>query len=171
MCWSVARNLRISAPPAHVGSLAYVPLPAVPESHPSRNDSPRGCPHLEHYKKPCIFARTTFISMASLQQVVEQLALLAAAGTNGTSSVDASASSASRGPFDFLASTFKILFSVSTLRDGAILLVIGSLFETARRSLSSLWCWLINSFFITAVFQEDDVSFRMDVVHDSIRVC
>ncbi|KAG8221043.1 P-loop containing nucleoside triphosphate hydrolase protein [Butyriboletus roseoflavus] len=99
--------------------------------------------------------------MASLQQVVEQLALLAATGTNGTASADATSTmSAPRGPVDLMASTFKVLFSATALRDWAILLAIGSLFETARRLLAALWRWLINSFFITAVFEEDDVSFQ-----------
>ncbi|KAF8420910.1 BCS1 N terminal-domain-containing protein [Boletus edulis BED1] len=37
---------------------------------------------------------------------------------------------------------------------------MGSLFETARRLLSSLWDALINAFFITAVFGNDDDSFQ-----------
>ncbi|KAH0836762.1 hypothetical protein J3R83DRAFT_8510 [Lanmaoa asiatica] len=96
--------------------------------------------------------------MASLQQVVEQLVLLAAASTNGTNEVNAT--SAPRGPLDLMTSTFKMLFSASALRDWAVLLVIGSLFETARRLLAALWYWLINSFFITAVFEEEDVSYQ-----------
>lgn len=111
--------------------------------------------------------------MASLQQVVEQLALLAAAGTNGTSGADgSSATSSPRGPLDFLTSSFRMLFSASALRDWAILLAVGSLFETARRLLASLWYWLINSFFITAVFEEDDISFRTALVcDDPVRAC
>lgn len=108
--------------------------------------------------------------MASLQQVVEQLALLAAAGTNGTGGVNAtSMTSDPRGPLDLATSTFKMLFSASALRDWAVLLVIGSLFETTRRLLAALWYWLINSFFITAVFEEDDVSFRTTLVCDDFR--
>ncbi|KAF8553577.1 P-loop containing nucleoside triphosphate hydrolase protein [Imleria badia] len=68
--------------------------------------------------------------------------------------------SAPRGPLDFMTSIFKMLFSASALRDWAILLAIGSLFETARRLLSSLWYALINAFFITAVFEEDDASYQ-----------
>ena len=99
--------------------------------------------------------------MASLQQVVEQLALLAAKGTNETTASDASsATSTPHGPFNFMTTIFKMLFSASALRDWAILLAIGSLFETARRLLSSLWYALINAFFITAVFEEDDASYR-----------
>lgn len=99
-------------------------------------------------------------TMASLQQVVEQLALLAAKGTNGTSGADGTSQTFARGPLDLMASTFNMLFSASALRDWSILLVIGSLFETARRLISSLWYALINAFFITAVFEEDDVSYR-----------
>ncbi|KAI9464729.1 P-loop containing nucleoside triphosphate hydrolase protein [Boletus coccyginus] len=95
--------------------------------------------------------------MASLQQVVEQLALLAAKGSNGTSGPDpTSQTSPHRGPLDLITS----FFSASALRDWAVLLVIGSLFEMARRLLASLWYALINAFFITAVFEEDDVSFQ-----------
>lgn len=94
--------------------------------------------------------------MASLQQVVEQLALLAAKGSNGTSGPDPTSQSPPRGPLDLITS----FFSASALRDWAVLLVIGSLFELARRLLASLWYALINAFFITAVFEEDDVSFR-----------
>lgn len=108
--------------------------------------------------------------MASLQQVVEQLALLAATGTNGTAGPDAT--STPRGPLGLMTSTFKMLFSASALRDWAVLLVIGSLFETARRLLAATWGWLINSFFITAVFEEDDVSYRTALICDDPRsVC
>lgn len=99
--------------------------------------------------------------MASLQQVVEQLALLAASATNGTTGINASsAMTGPRGPVELLTTIYKMLFSATALRDWAFLLVIGSLFETARRLLSLLWYWSINSFFVTAVFSEDDVSFR-----------
>jgi chaperone BCS1 len=112
-------------------------------------------------------------TMASLQQVVEQLALLATKDTNGTGSADAtSQTSASHGPLDLMASTFKMLFSASALRDWSILLVIGSLFETARRLLSSIWYASINAFFITAVFDEDDASYRTVFgCNDSICTC
>ncbi|KAG9313108.1 P-loop containing nucleoside triphosphate hydrolase protein [Chiua virens] len=99
--------------------------------------------------------------MASLQQVVEQLALLAATGPNGTGNADTSSTtSVPQGPLDLVTSIVKMLFSAAALREWAIVLVIGSLFETARRFLSSLWYCLINSFFVTAVFEDEDVSFQ-----------
>lgn len=129
---------------------------------------------LQPYKSGVFWGKDVFLTsalsqpchMASLQQVVEQLALLAAAGTNGTAGPDTTSSVTSppRGPLDLLATTFKILFSASALRDWAVLLVIGSLFETARRLLASLWYWLISSFFVTAVFEDDDMSFRTALV-------
>ena len=99
--------------------------------------------------------------MASLQQVVEQLVLLAAHGTNSTTGLNVTAAtSAPRGPLEFAASTASTLFSASALRDWAILLLIGSFFETVRRLLSSLWHASINACFVTAVFDECDASFR-----------
>jgi chaperone BCS1 len=100
--------------------------------------------------------------MASLQQVIEKLALLAAAGSNATAGANATSSvaSATLGPLATLPSIAKMLFSASALREWAVLLVLGSLFETSRRLLASLWNWLINSFFITAVFDDEDPSFR-----------
>lgn len=96
--------------------------------------------------------------MASLQQLVEQLALLAAQG-NATTGPHATFTSATA-PINLVSTIFKIFFSASALRDWAVLLVIGSLFETARRLLRSTWYTLIDAFFITAVFDEDDASFR-----------
>ncbi|KIJ20980.1 hypothetical protein PAXINDRAFT_165785 [Paxillus involutus ATCC 200175] len=100
--------------------------------------------------------------MASLQQVIEKLALLAAAGSNATAGANATSSvaSATLGPLATLPSIAKMLFSASALREWAVLLVLGSLFETSRRLLASLWNWLINSFFITAVFDDEDPSFQ-----------
>ena len=126
-------------------------------------------PHKKHasWKGHPSFPLAACHPMASLQQVVEQLAVLAAKGTNGTSGPDpTSQTSPQRGPLDLMTSTPKTLFSASALRDWAILLVIGSLFETARRLLASLWYALINAFFITAVFEEEDVSFRTPLAFD-----
>ncbi|KAH7915272.1 P-loop containing nucleoside triphosphate hydrolase protein [Hygrophoropsis aurantiaca] len=53
-----------------------------------------------------------------------------------------------------------MLFSMSALRDWAKLLILGSFFETCRRLLSSLWRSTIDSFFITASFEEDDTSYQ-----------
>ena len=96
--------------------------------------------------------------MASLQQVVEQLVLQSAAGTTGPNTTVTA--SAPRGPLELATSIVTILFSASALRDWAILLLIGSFFEVARRSLASLWHALVNACFITAVFDECDDSYR-----------
>ncbi|KAI6149548.1 P-loop containing nucleoside triphosphate hydrolase protein [Pisolithus tinctorius] len=98
--------------------------------------------------------------MASLQQVVERLALAASSfdhtvAVNGTTS-----SSLSGGPLQRLAVIASMLASTSALRDWALLLVIGSLFEAARRGLSSFWISLVDAFFITAVFDENDSSYQ-----------
>ncbi|KAI6112998.1 P-loop containing nucleoside triphosphate hydrolase protein [Pisolithus sp. B1] len=99
--------------------------------------------------------------MASLQQVVEQLAL-AAASFNQTIAVNGTSPSntLSGGPFKRLTTITSTLASVSALRDWAFLLVIGSLFEVARRGLSSFWTSLVDAFFITAVFDEEDASYQ-----------
>ncbi|KAI6130160.1 P-loop containing nucleoside triphosphate hydrolase protein [Pisolithus croceorrhizus] len=99
--------------------------------------------------------------MASLQQVVEQLAL-AAANFNQTIAVNGTSPSntVSGGPLKRLTTIISALASVSALRDWAFLLVIGSLFEVARRALSSFWTSLVDAFFITAVFDEDDASYQ-----------
>ncbi|KAI6116818.1 BCS1 N terminal-domain-containing protein [Pisolithus croceorrhizus] len=99
--------------------------------------------------------------MASLQQVVEQLAL-AAANFNQTIAVNGTSPSntVSGGPLKRLTTIISALASVSALRDWAFLLVIGSLFEVARRALSSFWTSLVDAFFITAVFDEEDASYQ-----------
>ncbi|KAH7921236.1 P-loop containing nucleoside triphosphate hydrolase protein [Leucogyrophana mollusca] len=53
---------------------------------------------------------------------------------------------------------------MSALRDWAKLLVLGSFFETCRRLLSSLWSWAIDSFFVTAHFEEDDTSYQWMII-------
>lgn len=103
----------------------------------------------------------TRVCMASLQQVVEQLALAAASfnetvALNGTSP----SNTLSGGPFKRLTAITSMLASTSALRDWAFLLVIGSLFEVARRGLSTFWTSLVDAFFITAVFDEDDASYQ-----------
>ncbi|KAF9240606.1 P-loop containing nucleoside triphosphate hydrolase protein [Melanogaster broomeanus] len=59
-----------------------------------------------------------------------------------------------------MSSITRMFLSASGFRDWVILLVLGSLFETARRVLASLWNSLINSFFLVAVFDEDDTSYQ-----------
>ncbi|KAG6331890.1 hypothetical protein ID866_7196, partial [Astraeus odoratus] len=99
--------------------------------------------------------------MASLQQLVEQIAL-AAAATNST--ITSRPDVAPGGPLGRLFAILSLLASTSALRDWALLLIIGSLFETARRSLSSFWTSIIDAFFLTAVFSEDDTSFKWMLV-------
>jgi chaperone BCS1 len=52
-----------------------------------------------------------------------------------------------------------LLFSFSALRDWLKLIVIGSVIEYARRFAFSTWRTLVESFFITATFEEDDESY------------
>ncbi|TFK39775.1 P-loop containing nucleoside triphosphate hydrolase protein [Crucibulum laeve] len=78
------------------------------------------------------------------------------ATTNGTSAVSVPTPTAM--PTD-LASLLTFLFSFSALRDWFKLIVIGSVFETARRLVFHFYYKLINSIFITARFQEDDNSY------------
>ncbi|KDQ26599.1 hypothetical protein PLEOSDRAFT_1105500 [Pleurotus ostreatus PC15] len=63
-----------------------------------------------------------------------------------------------------IASLITLLFSFSALRDWIKLIVIGGVLETARRSVFSVYARLINSFFITATFDEDDISFSWMMV-------
>lgn len=58
-----------------------------------------------------------------------------------------------------IASLITLLFSFSALRDWIKIIVIGGVLETARRSVFSVYARLVNSFFITATFDEDDISF------------
>ncbi|KAG2137620.1 P-loop containing nucleoside triphosphate hydrolase protein [Suillus bovinus] len=52
------------------------------------------------------------------------------------------------------------ILSISALRDWAKLLIIGSFFETCRRLLATLWSSTIDSFFITATFEDYDDSYK-----------
>lgn len=52
------------------------------------------------------------------------------------------------------------ILSISALRDWAKLLIIGSFFETCRRLLSILWSSTIDSFFITASFEDHDDTYK-----------
>ncbi|KAJ8695306.1 hypothetical protein PTI98_007912 [Pleurotus ostreatus] len=63
-----------------------------------------------------------------------------------------------------IASLITLLFSFSALRDWIKLIVIGGVLETARRSVFSVYARLMNSFFITATFDEDDISFSWMMV-------
>ncbi|KAF8645067.1 hypothetical protein AX16_008125 [Volvariella volvacea WC 439] len=53
----------------------------------------------------------------------------------------------------------KLLFSFSALRDWLKLIVIGGFFESCRRLASYLYRKIVDSFFLTVTFTEDDDSF------------
>lgn len=52
------------------------------------------------------------------------------------------------------------ILSTSALRDWAKLLIIGSFFETCRRLLATIWSSTIDSFFLTASFEDHDDSYK-----------
>ncbi|KAG1774116.1 P-loop containing nucleoside triphosphate hydrolase protein [Suillus placidus] len=52
------------------------------------------------------------------------------------------------------------ILSISALRDWAKLLIIGSFFETCRRLLATIWSSTIDSFFLTASFEDHDDSYK-----------
>ncbi|KAG1725761.1 P-loop containing nucleoside triphosphate hydrolase protein [Suillus lakei] len=56
------------------------------------------------------------------------------------------------------------ILSISALRDWAKLLIIGSFFETCRRLLATLWSSTIDSFFLTASFEDHDDSYKWMMV-------
>jgi chaperone BCS1 len=63
-----------------------------------------------------------------------------------------------------LSSLVALLFSFSALRDWLKLIVIGGFFETCRRFAFSAYRNVIDSFFITAYFEEDDCSYGTHIV-------
>jgi len=75
--------------------------------------------------------------------------------TDGTSPhVTGPASLSAFGPL------ISFILSISALRDWAKLLVIGSFFETCRRLLATVWSSTIDSFFLTASFEDHDDSYK-----------
>lgn len=60
-----------------------------------------------------------------------------------------------------LSSLIALLFSFSALREWLKLMVIGGVFESCRRLFSYSWSKVVDSFWITAQFNEDDSSFGM----------
>lgn len=52
-----------------------------------------------------------------------------------------------------------LLLSFSALRDWVKLFVIGGAIESARRCLMMVWAWIIESFWLTACFDETDMSY------------
>lgn len=60
-----------------------------------------------------------------------------------------------------VASLWTFLLSLSAIRDGAKLFVLGGALESTRRLLSLAWTSVAESFFITAEFEEKDDTFSM----------
>ncbi|KAF7985177.1 hypothetical protein HWV62_7770 [Athelia sp. TMB] len=58
-----------------------------------------------------------------------------------------------------LPALFSLLLSLPGLRDWLKLLLLGSVFEAFRRFSSIIWSTIIDSFFITAQFKEEDCSY------------
>lgn len=58
-----------------------------------------------------------------------------------------------------LSSLFTLLFSFGGVSDWLKLFVIGGVLETCRRAVFGTWRSLINQFYITAEFDEDDDSY------------
>ncbi|KZP19387.1 P-loop containing nucleoside triphosphate hydrolase protein [Athelia psychrophila] len=54
---------------------------------------------------------------------------------------------------------FSLILSLPGLRDWLKLLLLGSIFETFRRFSSIIWSSIVNSFFITAQFKDEDCSY------------
>lgn len=77
--------------------------------------------------------------------------------TNGTASATPITSSPLI-PTD-LSSLVAFLYSFAALRDWLKLLVIGTFFEACRRFSFSLYHKIIDSFFLTVYFKEDDSSY------------
>ena len=100
-----------------------------------------------------------------IQTTLSGLGLLSAAtnSMNATSSAANSTAPANgQGLFDapFSISTIlSLLLSFSALRDWLKLIVIGGAIETCRRSCMRLWSSVIESFWITASFDEHDQSY------------
>jgi chaperone BCS1 len=95
--------------------------------------------------------------MASLQALVQQFLSTSMNMSNVTVPDSANATSAPS-PFN-LGPLLSLLLSFSALRDWLKLIVVGGLLETCRRVLFRSYDKFIESFFITANFQEDDSSY------------
>lgn len=98
-----------------------------------------------------------------LQQVFAMVSGMVSQDTNATISGGAtnettSAAAKPATPTD-LSSLLMLLFSFSALRDWLKLIIIGGFFETARRLAFSAYYKVINSFFITVYFEEEDSSY------------
>ena len=71
---------------------------------------------------------------------------------------DGADSTSTQSPLN-LGSLLSLLLSLSALRDWLKVIVIGGFLETCRRFIFGSYHKLIDSFFITANFQEDDSSY------------
>ncbi|EIW73831.1 hypothetical protein CONPUDRAFT_148000, partial [Coniophora puteana RWD-64-598 SS2] len=105
--------------------------------------------------------------MGSLEDIVGQLIELASSNSainitsapnnNGTAARQPSTGFPSS--FSDISSIATFLLSLGALRNWGLLLLLGSLLESTRQGLSSLWKVIADSFFLTARFHEDDSSF------------
>jgi mitochondrial chaperone BCS1 len=88
------------------------------------------------------------------QQVLSGLPFLARNATTAAATTPAPLTM----PTD-LSSLIALLFSFSALRDWLKLVLIGGVFETCRRLFYYSWNKVVDSFWITAQFHEDDASY------------
>ncbi|KAF4569634.1 hypothetical protein EYR40_008612 [Pleurotus pulmonarius] len=104
--------------------------------------------------------------MDSVQGILAALVspLENAAGIQNATAANSTTSQAPTAIPSDIASLITLLFSFSALRDWIKLIVIGGVLETARRSVFSVYAKIINSFFITATFNDDDISFSWMMV-------
>ncbi|KAG1881072.1 P-loop containing nucleoside triphosphate hydrolase protein [Suillus subluteus] len=63
-------------------------------------------------------------------------------------------------PLNGFGPLISFFLSISALRDWAKLLIIGSFFETCRRLLATVWSSTIDSFFLSASFEDHDDSYK-----------
>ncbi|KAF7369071.1 Mitochondrial chaperone BCS1 [Mycena venus] len=91
----------------------------------------------------------------------------AAANVSANATAAASTASVTATPLAFptdLSSLITFLASFSALRDWAKLVVVGGLIEMCRRFFFGGYAKIVNSFFITACFEEQDVSYTWMMV-------
>ncbi|KAG1750239.1 hypothetical protein EDB19DRAFT_98909 [Suillus lakei] len=119
---------------------------------------------MDHHPRLRVFSST----LASIPDLVEQLLQFATSNTlspnatvttNGTSP-HMMAPAALNGSGQLIS----FILSISALRDWAKFSIIGSVFETCRRLLATLWLSTIDSFFFTASFEDHDDSYKWMMV-------
>jgi mitochondrial chaperone BCS1 len=81
-----------------------------------------------------------------------------------TQNATASAAAPMKMPTDF-SSLLAFIYSFSALHDYAKLIVLGGAFETLRRLYSASYKGLMDRFFITAIFESDDISYGEHSFH------